>query len=242
MAPTVLPYSNEQGTKKQQVRLMFDRIAHRYDLLNQLLSLGMHHRWRRQVVEALRPLQPESILDLATGTGDLMKELLQLAPDHITGMDLSPVMLEHCARKLAGPIASGQVQLLEADSESLPFEHNTFDAVTVAFGIRNFEHPDEALRETWRVLRPAGCLAILEFSLPPSRTLRWMFKLHLRYVCPVLGQWLSGDGEAYRYLYRSIAAFPQPEALRNQLLQRGFSQVTWQRLSPGICTLLLAVK
>lgn len=239
---TVLPYDQAQGPKKLQVQTLFDRIAGRYDRLNEMLSFRLHRHWRRQLVAALEPRSPQDILDLATGTGDVAFELLRLNPQQVIGIDLSAAMLAVANRKAQKHPKAQLVRFLQADSERLPFEDNMFDAVTVAFGIRNFEHLHQAFAESLRVLRPQGCFAILEFSLPPRQPMKSLFHAYLRLICPLLGGCVSGHWQAYWYLYQSIAAFPQPEVLRNQLEKVGFRQVTWQRLFPGICTLLLAYK
>ncbi len=237
----VRPYDDERP-RKEQVRRMFDRIAPRYDLLNRLLSFRTDVYWRRQMVRRLRPYAPRRILDVATGTGDVPLALLQLAPREIVAVDLAPRMIQLAREKISRIAPEAPITLQVADAERLPFEEAAFDAVTVAFGVRNFEDLDRGLQEMMRVLREKGVLAVLEFSRPGNHPLGWVYRWYSRYVLPRVGGWISGDASAYRYLPASIAAFPSGKEFEARLVRAGARKTFAYPLTGGIATLYLAEK
>lgn len=220
------------------VRRMFESVAPRYDLLNRVLSMGIDRSWRRRVVEALA-LEPEhAVLDLCCGTGDLA---LALAPHARTrACDFTWSMLQKARQKAAS--AGISLGLAAADTLRLPFTSDSFDAATVAFGVRNLEDMDAGLREVRRILKPAGVLAILEFSQPIRWWMRLPYRFYLNVILPRVGSYLSHRGDAYRYLADSIMGFPDPETLVGILEKAGYREVTYERLSGGIVALHLARK
>jgi len=233
MAGAPTPGAPEQAA----VRCMFDRIAPRYDLLNRLLSAGIDVRWRRKAVDELERRGPARILDLCTGTADLLVEALG-RDERLSGLgaDLSPEMLFRARRKLERRGMGGRGALACGDGERLPLRDGVFDGALVAFGIRNMAAPERALRELARVLRPGGRLVVLEFSTPRG-PLAGLYRCYFSRVLPRIGAIISGDSEAYSYLPASVAAFPSPEALGALMEQAGFRAVAWKPLTGGIAHL-----
>jgi len=218
---------------------MFDRIAPRYDLLNRLFSFGCDVGWRRRVAERLPSDKPLDLLDLAAGTADVMISLCRRRPNigSAIGLDLALDMLRLGNRKLVAADLDSRTALAVGDAAGMPFASNSFDYVTIAFGIRNFDNIDASLSEIRRILRPGGKLLILEFSLPSNRIIRAMHLGYLRHVIPALGGLISGDGAAYRHLNTSIERFPYGEAFCELLRRAGFNSVTGQPLTFGVATL-----
>lgn len=238
----VKPY-NHQDSKKNQVSKMFDNIAPWYDFLNHFLSLGIDITWRRRAIRTLKNLQPKLILDVATGTADLAIEAeKQLSPEKIVGIDIANEMLEIGRQKLKKRQLTQKIELFLGDSENLSFPDNTFDAVTVAFGVRNFENLGKGLQEMHRVTRPGGKVVILEFSKPTLFPFRQLYNFYFRNFLPVIGRVTSKDPKAYRYLYESVQAFPDGKDFVNVLEKTGFQSATYKPLTLGICTLYLAEK
>ena len=234
----VVPFKDSQLGKKQQVAAMFDRIAFRYDFLNRFLSGGIDIYWRRRAIRELLALQPKHILDVATGTADMAIFMTRyLSPDKITGIDISTGMLEIGRQKIARHQLEGKIVLQEGDSENIQAPDNTFDAITVAFGVRNFEHLEKGLREMLRVLKPGGRLVILEFSHPKTPGIRQLYNLYLNIVAPRTGKMVSRSGEAYQYLNDSVKAFPEGIALVRILENNGYVNTRLKRLSLGICSI-----
>ncbi|HMQ77179.1 MAG TPA: bifunctional demethylmenaquinone methyltransferase/2-methoxy-6-polyprenyl-1,4-benzoquinol methylase UbiE [Flavobacteriales bacterium] len=234
---SVKPYSPD-GSKREQVERMFDAIAPRYDLLNRVFSLGVDRAWRRRVLRILRREPVDRLLDLATGTADLALLCARHARS-VVGADISEGMLSHGRTKVDRAGLADRVELVRAASESLPFPDAHFDAVTVAFGVRNFDDLDRGLREMRRVLRPGGRVFVLEFSRARG-LMGALFRLYFHRVMPMVGRWVSGDSSAYTYLPRSVEAFPEGPAFEQRLRASGFSAVTSDRLSGGIATLYIA--
>jgi demethylmenaquinone methyltransferase / 2-methoxy-6-polyprenyl-1,4-benzoquinol methylase len=235
---TVVPYRDSELSKKEQVAGMFDKIAFRYDLLNRFLSGGIDIYWRRRAIRELKALQPRTILDVATGTGDVaIMSWKYLRPQKIIGIDISEGMLQLGRKKIAKLLLSNHIELKQGDSEAISFPDNTFDAVTVAFGVRNFQNLEQGLGEMFRVLNPGGKLVILEFSKPQQRFFKRLYDLYMKVVCPGLGKWLTKNREAYQYLHNSVKTFPEGETLLHILQQVGFSETSLKRLSLGICTI-----
>lgn len=242
MTNEVKPY-HAQGSKKSQVSKMFDNIAPWYDFLNHFLSLGIDISWRKKAIRALQPLKPQIILDVATGTGDLAIEAnKQLAPKQIIGIDISNEMLEVGRNKLAKRNLSSIIELKTGDSEKILFPDNTFDAVTVAFGVRNFENLEIGLAEMYRVLRPGGMAAILEFSRPTAFPFKQLYNFYFKNFLPVIGRITSKDPKAYSYLYESVQAFPDGGNFVKLLEKNGYRSCNFKPLTLGICTLYTAQK
>ncbi|HEY1834943.1 MAG TPA: bifunctional demethylmenaquinone methyltransferase/2-methoxy-6-polyprenyl-1,4-benzoquinol methylase UbiE [Solirubrobacteraceae bacterium] len=243
-AARILPYSNDERRKTQQIASMFDGIAHRYDALNRLISLGLDRRWRRQALAMLATARPRSVLDVATGTGDLVVEMDQIFhPDTITGVDLSEEMLALARRKTQDDASIGaRLEFQQADIARLPFAEGSFDAVTVSFGVRNFEHLRMSLAEMLRVLRPGGRCMILEFSTPRKPVVVMGHTLAVKVFVPLVGRLLSRDPAAYRYLPKSVAAFPQGEEFAALMMAVGCERVVTRKLRPGVCTVYLGSK
>jgi demethylmenaquinone methyltransferase/2-methoxy-6-polyprenyl-1,4-benzoquinol methylase len=223
---------------------MFDRIAPTYDLLNHLLSVGRDYSWRRRVTEQLRGRKVPRLVDLATGTGDLLISLLRGCPtlEKATGLDISERMLALCREKLRTRGLAERVELVCADASATPFSAGTFDAATMAFGIRNTPSAVATLAEIHRILKPGGAALILEFSLPANRALRWCYLKYLRSVVPWIGAVISGDRHAYRYLDESIEAFYRPEAFATLMRQAGFHAVSAIPLTWGVASIYKGTK
>ncbi len=240
MEKEVKPYKSDLGSKKQQVARMFDNISHRYDFLNHFLSLGIDVLWRKKAVKQLSDLKPEYILDIATGTGDFAIEALSLKPKKVTGVDISSGMLQRGNRKIKERGLDQQVELILGDSENLPFKDNIFDAVIVAFGVRNFENLDKGLHEMFRVLRPGGEVVILEFSKPDAFPFKQLYNFYFNAILPNIGRVISRDQSAYRYLPESVQAFPDKADFLDILTRTGFKSTIWIPLTFGICSIYRA--
>lgn len=242
MSKTVKPYQTE-GSKKQQVSNMFDRIAPYYDFLNRLLSLGIDTLWRKKAINLLKSDRPQKILDVATGTADVAIEAAKrLSPNQIVGIDISTEMLEVGRKKIKRKGLQEIITLEEGDSENLPFEDNTFDALTVAFGVRNFENLELGLREMQRVLKPGGKVVILEFSRPTTFPFRQLYHFYFKNILPFIGKFTSKDPKAYRYLYESVQAFPDGDQFLNILTQTGYKSNRCIPLTLGVCSIYLGEK
>ena len=241
MPKTVTPY-NQTEAKKEQVRTMFDRIAPKYDLLNHVLSFGIDAGWRKKAIRVLKKYHPAHILDVACGTGDFSIAALHAEPEKITGIDISEEMLEQGRKKIQDKELSGKIELLKGDSESLQFADSSFDACTVAFGVRNFEHPEKGLAEIHRVLKPGAPLVILEFSRPKKFPVKQLYQFYFGKICPLIGRLVSKDFRAYTYLYESASVFPEGEEFMKILRDAGFYQTRCRRLTWGICSLYTAEK
>jgi len=236
MSGKVTPYAHSSLSKKQQVAAMFNNIAWRYDFLNRFLSFGIDRTWRKKAILVLKKEKPQLILDIATGTGDLAIEALRLHPKKIFGVDISEDMLTLGRRKIKKKNLQDRIELLAGDSENLFFEDNKFDAVTVAFGVRNFEHLEKGLSEIYRVLKPGGTAVILEFSQPSSLLVRKLYHFYSSTLCPLIGRLVSKDASAYSYLYESVEAFPYGEAFQKILEGTGFAAVKIKPLTFGVAS------
>lgn len=240
-AEKVKPYT-EQGSKKEQVAQMFDNISGNYDRLNHLLSLNIDKLWRRKAVRLIAPYQPKQLLDVATGTGDFAVELMKLHPREIIGVDISAGMLEVGKQKMKRKKVDNVVDMQLGDAENLPFEDDRFDAITVAFGVRNFENLKAGLIEMKRVLRPGKAVAILEFSKPRSFPFKQIYNFYFKYILPTIGKLISKDSRAYTYLPESVNAFPEGPAFIGILKEIGYQNIREYRLTMGIATIYLAEK
>jgi len=236
----VTPYS-DQRPKKEQVKAMFDNISGKYDFLNHFLSLGIDVLWRKKAVKMLASLHPKKILDLATGTGDFALECLVLNPDKVTGLDISPGMLQVGIEKMKRKKAD-KVEMLLGDCEHLHFEDNAYDAITVGFGVRNFENLEQGLSEMHRVLRPGGKAVVLEPSFPVTFPMKQLFSLYFRFILPIVGRLVSSDTSAYTYLPASVEVFPEGEKFLEICDRIGFNKTVWHPLTFGICALYILEK
>lgn len=240
---TVVPYAESGLTKKQQVADMFNSIAFRYDFLNRFLSVGIDKGWRKKALRQLKPLQPKAILDVATGTGDvaiMAYELLK--PEKITGIDISEKMLEIGREKVLKLGLDQQINLQSGDSEAISFPDDSFDAVTVAFGVRNFEQLELGLKEIRRVLKPGGKLVVLEFSKPKIPGIAQFYNLYMGIVAPQMASVVSKNKQAYQYLNKSVLEFPEGSEFVNILNNVGFQNTSCKRLSLGICSIYCGTK
>lgn len=238
---SVTPYG--EGSKQEQIRRMFDKIAPSYDRLNHALSLGIDRRWRRTAVDALGKHQPQQILDIATGTGDFALLLAKrIKPQHIVGADISEGMMAVGREKVKEEGLQNVISFQHEDCMQLSFPDGSFDAVTSSYGVRNFQNLDKGLQEMQRVLRPGGHLLIVELTPPPSFPMKQLFWLYAHVVMPLLGRLISHDDSAYTYLPASMEAFPQPEQMEGILRKAGFTEVQWRRFTFGISTMYLATK
>jgi demethylmenaquinone methyltransferase / 2-methoxy-6-polyprenyl-1,4-benzoquinol methylase len=228
--------------REVDVRKMFNDIAPKYDFLNHFLSAGIDKRWRKKTINLLKPFQPKQILDIATGTGDLAIAALSLKPDHITGIDISEEMLMVAEKKLEQKKLSHIISLKQAASENLPFEDATFDAVMVAFGVRNFYDLNKGIQEIYRVLSKNGVAAILEFSMPLSFPMKQLYLFYFRRILPLIGKIVSNNKSAYTYLPETVISFPQGKEFTAILKKVGFSKTRAIRLSAGICSIYIAEK
>jgi len=239
---TVKPYKNSSSSKKVQVAEMFDNIAGNYDFLNHFLSLGIDIFWRKQLVKHLTKQAPKTILDVATGTGDLAIAMLKTNPDKVIGVDISNGMLEVGRKKMKEKSLDHIITLEQADSEDLPYEDETFDAVCVSFGARNFENLEKGLSEMRRVLREGGKLYILEFSQPTSFPFKQIYQFYFKAILPLIGKVLSKDNSAYSYLPESVSAFPHGKELNKIIEKCGYTNAKNIPLTLGISSIYIAKK
>lgn len=221
---------------------MFDNIAFRYDFLNSLLSLGIHKGWRRKCVKLIAPGKPRQILDVATGTADFAIECAKLNPERIVGIDISEGMMQHGREKLRKLHLEGLITLQSGDAETVSFSDDTFDAIVVGFGVRNFETLEKGLDNMLRVLKPGGKLCVLEFSYPRKFPVKQLYHFYFRYITPAIGKLFSKDNRAYTYLPESVKAFPDNERFTAILAKLGYKQATYKPLSFGIAAIYTAVK
>jgi demethylmenaquinone methyltransferase/2-methoxy-6-polyprenyl-1,4-benzoquinol methylase len=243
MEEKIRPYKNSEAGKKEQVEEMFDNISGNYDGLNRVISLGSDVKWRKKVVKLVAETAPDSILDIATGTGDLALKFAQKIPaGRIVGLDLSEGMLSVARKKAKHSTQTQKVEFIKGDSEALPFEDDTFDAITVSFGIRNFENLEKGLSEIRRVLTPGGRFVILETSVPTKFPWKQGYFMYSRGVLPVIGRIFSKDKVAYKYLSESASVFPFGEELNNILRKIGFIGVENRPQTFGVATIYIASK
>jgi demethylmenaquinone methyltransferase / 2-methoxy-6-polyprenyl-1,4-benzoquinol methylase len=237
----IKPY-NIEGSKKEQVASMFNNIARRYDFLNHFLSFGIDKGWRRKAIKEVGKINPKKIIDIATGTGDLAFAALRLKPESIAGIDISKEMLAIAKQKLNKRQSSASIHFEEGDSENILFPDNTFDAATVAFGVRNFEDLDKGLSEINRVLRKGGKLVVLEFSQPRNYLFNKLYHFYSFKIIPFFGKLFSKDNRAYKYLPESVNAFPDGERFLEHMSSAGFNNLTFKPLTFGIATLYTGIK
>ena len=239
MSKTVTPYQNDSA-KKEQVAEMFDNIANNYDFLNHFLSMGIDILWRKKAVRLLKPFAPKLILDVATGTGDFALESLSLNPDKIIGVDISRDMVAVGLEKVKKRKLQNKIELKYGDSENLEFETNTFDALTVAFGVRNYENLEQGLSEMLRVIKPGGHVAIIEFSQPQKFPIKQIYNFYFNNILPGIGRIVSKDARAYTYLPESVGAFPHGNEFLKVLTKVGYNKVEAIPLTLGIASIYLA--
>jgi len=239
---TVKPYKESSLSKKEQVATMFDNIAGNYDFLNHFLSLGIDIFWRKRLVKKLQKQKPQNILDVATGTADLAIAMMKIKPFNVVGIDISNGMLEVGRKKIKQQDLEKTIQLQQADSEDLPFEDATFDAVTVSFGARNFENLQKGLSEMARVLKPGGKIYILEFSQPTLFPFKQLYDFYFKFVLPLIGKLLSKDNAAYSYLPESVKAFPHGKELNSIIENCGYTNAKNHPLTMGIASIYTAQK
>ncbi|AXT20879.1 bifunctional demethylmenaquinone methyltransferase/2-methoxy-6-polyprenyl-1,4-benzoquinol methylase UbiE [Flavobacteriaceae bacterium AU392] len=242
MAEKVKPYKDSNLSKKEQVTQMFDTISKKYDGLNRVISFGIDIKWRKKVVKLVAQKTPKTILDIATGTGDLAINLTETNAKKIIGLDISPGMLDVGKRKVNEKGLDKTIEMVIGDSENLPFEDNTFDAITVAFGVRNFENLEKGLTEILRVLKPKGIFVILETSIPSKTPYKQGYKIYTKGILPLIGKLFSKDKVAYSYLCESASVFPYGEALNNILLKIGFINAKALPQTFGVATIYTSSK
>lgn len=239
----VTPYNDHQKSKKEQVALMFDNISSNYDKINRIMTFGIDIAWRKKALLKLKKSAPKNLLDIATGTGDfaiMANEILN--PEKIIGVDISEGMLSIGKNKITKLNLDKIITLNTGDSEKLPFEDNNFDAVTVAYGVRNFENLENGLSEILRVLKPKGTLVILEATEPDNKIVKFFFDLYAKKIVPFIGKMISGDRRAYDYLQESVAKFPQGKKFIEILQKTGFKNTAWDKLTLGASSIYIGCK
>ncbi|KAA6337126.1 Demethylmenaquinone methyltransferase [termite gut metagenome] len=237
----ITPYG-DSGKKSEQIGRMFNNIAPVYDRLNHILSWGIDRRWRRKAVNGLKPFRPQRIMDAATGTGDFaLLTCRELRPELLIGTDISEGMM-NVGKEKAKKAGLSAIRFMKEDCTSLSFADGYFDAVTTAFGIRNFDDLDKGLSEMRRVLKKGGQLVILELSTPDRFPIKQLYAVYSKTIIPILGRLFSKDAGAYLYLPQSVKAFPQGEVMKGVIARAGFGRVSFRRLTFGICTLYTAIK
>jgi len=241
-AEKINPYKDSKLSKKEQVAQMFDNISENYDGLNRVISLGIDIKWRKKVVKIVGQNNPKQILDIATGTGDLAIMMAALKPDRIVGLDISEGMLEVGKQKIIKDNLSDKIEMIVGDSEEMPFADNTFDAITVSFGVRNFANLNKGIKEISRVLKPTGVLVILETSNPTSFPFKQGYNLYTNLFLPIVGKMFSKDKDAYSYLSESANSFPFGQAFNNILQKNGFTHTEDKPVTFGVATIYTARK
>jgi len=242
MKKSVTPYAEQQGSKKKQVTKMFDGISSNYDFLNRIISLGIDIKWRNRVVEILKPKKPDSILDIATGTGDLALALQKTKASRIVGLDISPGMLAKGKDKVSAQNLENTIEMVLGDSEALKYKECSFDAVTVAFGVRNFENLELGLSELFRVLKSGGTLVILETAVPTKFPFKQGYSIYTKFLVPLMGKLFTSDQAAYKYLSDSAAVFPYGKQFNNILKKIGFIEVEDHPQTLGVASIYCATK
>lgn len=243
MEKKITPYKDSKEGKKKQVEQMFDTISENYDGLNRIISLGSDIKWRKKVIKMVAEKNPKIILDIATGTGDLAIQFAEnTSAEKIVGLDLSEGMLSVARKKVLGKKITERIEFVQADSESLPFEDNTFDAITVSFGIRNFENLEKGLSEILRVLKKNGIFVVLETSVPVKFPFKQGYHFYSKTILPLVGKVFSKDKVAYKYLSESASVFPHGEKLNNILRKIGFKEVENKPQTFGVATIYNATK
>ncbi len=242
MTTKVTPYKDSKLSKKEQVAEMFDNVSSNYDFLNRIMTFGIDVKWRKRVVKIVGKKNPETILDIATGTGDFAIMLAKLKPKKIIGLDISKGMLEVGIKKVKDKNLGELIEMILGDSENLPFEDNSFDAITVGFGVRNFENLDKGLQEIYRVLKPNGIFVVLETSQPEKFPVKQLFNFYSKYIIPTIGKLASKDKRAYSYLPESAAVFPYGKKFNNILEKNGFNNATNKPLTFGSASIYTATK
>ncbi|HVE61363.1 MAG TPA: bifunctional demethylmenaquinone methyltransferase/2-methoxy-6-polyprenyl-1,4-benzoquinol methylase UbiE [Chitinophagaceae bacterium] len=238
----VKPFANATG-KKEQISVMFDNIAHRYDFMNRFLSAGIDASWRKKAIRILKRYNPQRLLDIATGTGQMAILAAKLLnPQKITGIDISQKMLEIGREKVKKEGFENKIELLSGDSETINFKDNSFDGAMVAFGVRNFENLEKGLSEILRVLKPGACLVVLEFSKPIIPGVKNLYNLYMGTIAPEIAGWFTKNKKAYQYLNKSAKAFPDRQAFINILKKTGYSDTSFKPLSLGICCIYVGRK
>lgn len=233
----VVPYKDKDQGKKEQVAEMFNNISKRYDLLNHVLSMGIDILWRKKAVRMLKPFSPKVILDIATGTGDFAIESANLKPDKIFGVDISEGMLNVGRKKIVDKKLDNVIEMQLGDSENLSFEDNYFDAVTVAFGVRNYENLKLGLSEMFRVMKPGGHVVIIEFSKPSKFPVKQVYNFYFKAILPTIGKLVSKDQSAYTYLPESVSAFPYGQKFIDIMKEVGFKETKAIPLTLGISSI-----
>ncbi len=242
MSKIIKPYKDSELGKKEQVAKMFDNISEDYDGLNRVISLGIDVSWRKKVVKLIGESNPQQILDIATGTGDLALMMANLNPEKIVGLDISAGMLEVGKKKIEKANLTEKIEMIVGDSENMPFDDNTFDAITVSFGVRNFEHLDKGLTEILRVLKPGGKFVVLETSNPTKFPFKQGYKFYTNFILPIIGKIFSKDKVAYSYLSESANSFPFGEAFNNILQKNGFKNAKNLPVTFGVASIYTALK
>ncbi|MBT8308403.1 MAG: bifunctional demethylmenaquinone methyltransferase/2-methoxy-6-polyprenyl-1,4-benzoquinol methylase UbiE [Maribacter sp.] len=242
MSKKVTPYQDSDLGKKEQVTQMFDAISGNYDGLNRVISFGIDVKWRKRVVGILKKKKPDVLLDIATGTGDLAINLVRTGASKIIGLDISPGMLAVGRKKVLEKHMEQTIEMIEGDSENLPFEDNTFDAVTVAFGVRNFETLEKGLSEILRVLKPKGTFVVLETSVPTKSPYKQGYYFYTKNILPLIGKLFSKDNSAYAYLSESASVFPHGDEFNNILRKIGFIDVVNKPQTFGVASIYVATK
>lgn len=238
----VKPYSDSDESKRVQIEQMFDNIAPRYDLLNRSLSLGIDIIWRKNAINLLKELQPKRILDVATGTADFAIQTMSLNPDQVVGIDISGEMLRIGDEKIIKKGLQDKIVLKKEDSENLSFQNNSFDAVIVAFGVRNFQNLAKGVGEIFRVTKPGGKAVVLELSRPRKFPVKQVYNFYFKNILPRLGAAVSKDSSAYTYLPESVAAFPEGEDFLKVMGNVGFKKLEMRPQTFGICTIYSGTK
>jgi len=242
MSKNVTPYQSSKQSKKEQVEQMFDTISKDYDGLNRIISFGIDVKWRKKVINIVKEHNPKHVLDIATGTGDLIISLAESQAERLTGFDLSEGMLEIGRQKISKKKMDGRIEMIQGDSEAMPFEDHSFDVITVAFGVRNFEHLEKGLQEIYRVLKPGGIFVVLETAVPTKTPYKQGYTIYSKYVLPIIGRIFSKDPKAYKYLCESASVFPFGERFNNILRKIGFKDVKDLPQTFGVASIYTASK
>ncbi|WP_139958866.1 bifunctional demethylmenaquinone methyltransferase/2-methoxy-6-polyprenyl-1,4-benzoquinol methylase UbiE [Flavicella sediminum] len=242
MSKKITPYKDSNLGKKEQVAQMFDNISENYDDLNRVISFGIDVKWRKKVIQLVGENKPKKILDIATGTGDLAIMMSELNADQIVGLDISAGMLEVGKQKIASKNLTHKIEMVLGDSENIPFGDNYFDAITVSFGVRNFENLDKGLKEILRVLKPGGKFVVLETAVPTKTPFKQGYNIHSKYILPLVGRLFSKDKTAYSYLSESANAFPYGQAFNNILEKNGFINTKDIPVTFGVASIYTATK